>query len=623
MPGRRANRGSARLLSGAFLLLVAMLAPGLAHAWACVTVTQGPEVTGCAPTLGEAVDRACAQHDGTVFSYNGKTWTKEYEHNYGHALGNCRHVAIADTGGSILATATNEQTSATCPDGSQRDNHGQCVEEEECPGGGQPDASGYCYGVCTAYEEGDQRELGFEGYDDGNRCVSNCEFERRFLMFFKNRTQGMYAATGNGCGMNYPLPDGSCAYGCDTPLSNVPPPEPGEPTEICEGETCIEIDDDGNTDGPGESPGDGPDHPTPPGCNVRADGTIVCNSGGSPDGPRATDSDGPDITVDTNGDGTPDITIDTPDDGKGRLPEGTPFDLDGDGNMDGVVGSDGLVYPDADNDGLPDAGSSPALDATNTGSPTDPTCKDDPRTTKNECGDYSPYGECVENPHTWERECLDSGAPCFDDPKTPKNECGGDPEDCEDDPNTMEDECAGIDRDGDGDGDGDDEECVDDPTTQADECGGLGSGGCEDDPQTPENECDIGDQEVGLSGCESPPVCSGSVMDCAVIQLQWESSCSYHVSDTHQGDPRGLKENREEDSGDFLWKDITELEGFSNYGIDFSLPSGGTCPAPYDLTIMGQSISVPWDVLCTLLEYAGILVFIGASILSIRIAVGA
>ncbi len=553
---------------------------------------------------------------GWSFTWDNKTWVigssiRAVDWYYSEVR------ATAAGGHAIWAPVSSEGIGAYCDNGSPKPADGSTCAGE-CPGGGEPDASGHCPGVCTDYQEGQQRTLTIPGFESGELCVSYCAFKPIITAYIRSTTTGLYEATGQSCGMSTPLPNPTCAYGCDEPTDNAPPPEPGEPTEVCEGDQCVEIDDEGGTDGPGESPSEGPDHPTPPGCNVRADGTIVCNSGNDLSGPRAGDSGGPDITIDTNGDGIPDITMDTPDDGKGSLSEGTPFDLDGDGSMDGVVGSDGKVYPDADGDGLPDPGSEPALDPTYTGSPTDPTCVDDPFTTINECGDYSPYGECVENPHTWERECLDTGAPCFDDTSTPENECGGPPGECVDDPDTMEDECAGLDPGGEG-----EEECVDDPETEEDECAGAGSGQCEDDPETPENECELGDQEVGLSGCESAPVCSGSVMDCAVIQLQWESSCSYHVTDTHKGDPRGLGEQREEDSGDFLWKDVTELEGFSDFGIDFSLPSGGTCPPPYDLTIMGQSVSVPWDVLCTLLEYAGILVFVGASIVSIRIAVGA
>ncbi|GJL80360.1 MAG: hypothetical protein NPINA01_33490 [Nitrospinaceae bacterium] len=311
--------------------------------------------------------------------------------------------------------------------------------------------------------------------------------------------------------------------------------------------------------------------------------------------------------MDTDGDGTIDTTIDLTEDGKGNLPQGTPFDSDGDGTNDSVIGHDGKAYPDENEDGQPDPGKPPIVDPSQTSNNQDPLCQDDPTTTANECAPGGP-ANCVENPNTPEKECTDGGGYCVDDPNTLIDECAPDSDDCIDDPNTIEDEC----------GPGHDGDCVEDPTTPELECPAPGSGECIDDPETEEDECGSGKQSVGLSGCQEAPACEGSVFDCALIQLQWETTCTFTIDDNARNSDESLFAPKEEDDGSKLWQDITEIEGFPDFPDPGTASSTAVCPPPLVISTPLGNFSFDISPICPLFNLAGTIILIACSLVGVR-----
>ena len=280
-------------------------------------------------------------------------------------------------------------------------------------------------------------------------------------------------------------------------------------------------------------------HPQNGQCKRLGDETLKCTAPPNSSDPIAADEGGADVTI-TYPDGST-VTYDTTLDGTNDLPSGTALDTDDDGVIDSVVGDNGIIYPDADQNGIADPLSAPNGDTGSQGNDSS----------------ANAAGECVDNPATAWDECH--------------SDTGGD--DCVDDPNTIVSECA------------------DD------------SGSCVDDPSTTENECGQGDRSVSFAGCESQPACEGDPLECAMINLSWQQSCAYYIPENDQNNPDSLTNDKPEDSGDSLWYELDDFS-IDAFSPEYTTVSA-SCPPPYAFNILNSDYQFDACELEPFLEGAG------------------
>jgi hypothetical protein len=137
------------------------------------------------------------------------------------------------------------------------------------------------------------------------------------------------------------------------------------------------------------------------------------------------------------------------------------------------------------------------------------------------------------------------------------------------------------------------------------------------DPETDPAQC-TGDDEGNASGgetCNAPPACSGDVIACAQLRMQWSVRCA--IEGQGEVEVTNPQEGGEGETADDL-RGVQESDGTSLVGqiSDSGFLGGGSCPELPSFTAFGHTFSFsdqPWW--CDFLAVLGMIILaIGAFI---------
>jgi len=118
------------------------------------------------------------------------------------------------------------------------------------------------------------------------------------------------------------------------------------------------------------------------------------------------------------------------------------------------------------------------------------------------------------------------------------------------------------------------------------------------------------------SGCDSPPVCKGDAIQCAIAHNTWNTDCFFSTDTTNiTEDGLGIPvEDRTNEVGDTT--SISSVLDTSSFLAD-------TCPAPRTINVAyGSTMTLDYAPLCEIADIIGSVILISASIISIRIIGG-
>ena len=276
-------------------------------------------------------------------------------------------------------------------------------------------------------------------------------------------------------------------------------------------------------------------------------------------------------------------------------------------------------------------------------------------TTGTEClGNEGAYGDEPEAPDGCSIQDGTIVCDCVANPAAPFCPGGGNDDDCDggvcegpgndpfpDDPNDPGGNGGGSgdptpDPGGDtggnsGQGDGDPDSPGDGPGGGADDSSGTGDGDSDGDGDR-DTDCNpLSTPDCPFSGsgnssrsCDTPPSCTGDPVQCTILKQEWSSMCYPYRNDGSTIDPNFTEEILGVQEGQFFDGRTEEIDLASYATLDQSGYLGAAaCPAPDTIQVLGQAFSIDWSPFCTAAEYLGFLVLIMASILSVRIIMGA
>lgn len=124
------------------------------------------------------------------------------------------------------------------------------------------------------------------------------------------------------------------------------------------------------------------------------------------------------------------------------------------------------------------------------------------------------------------------------------------------------------------------------------------------------------DGVAGGEECDTPPVCTGNPVDCALLQQQFYTRCeaSYVPTDSELEAMFGPSGLNEEGTFDIPVDEVELLDEF-----DRSPLITGACFDDWDMNLLGTTITIPSASMCTLMEYVGYLVILGSLLAGVRI----
>lgn len=119
----------------------------------------------------------------------------------------------------------------------------------------------------------------------------------------------------------------------------------------------------------------------------------------------------------------------------------------------------------------------------------------------------------------------------------------------------------------------------------------------------------------GGTNCDTPPVCSGDVLQCAIISQQYLSRCDF-INDVDNVDTTLTSENT------VVVDEIDVTEQIDTITNNAGFLTNRTCPSLPPVVVMGATID--WDMsgLCTLADILGFLIVAFAGLKSARIIFG-
>jgi hypothetical protein len=132
-----------------------------------------------------------------------------------------------------------------------------------------------------------------------------------------------------------------------------------------------------------------------------------------------------------------------------------------------------------------------------------------------------------------------------------------------------------------------------------------------------------GDGEGSLSGglaCDSPPVCEGDAIECAIVQQTFRTRCVEPVDESDLLAATGLDGIEEEGLAGSTDEPVNVSDAFDGSGW----LSGRSCPSSYNVSLgeWGGSISVPLSDACWFFQAIGLIVLALAYYTAARIVVG-
>ncbi|MBL8642970.1 MAG: hypothetical protein JNK21_03475 [Rhodospirillaceae bacterium] len=433
-----------------------------------------------------------------------------------------------------------------------------------------------------------------------NTCKDDCQYTFTGEGFCGGVGPGIPPSEGAGCTGVFSKNGNSCVTNPDDPVTD-DPVDPNPEYESCDGAECVTTDGDEFCTDAGTCV-DAPDGPDDPGdCDIGTQDAICASGSDEPppapaDPPVPTDHGGPTINNFhfTNGGDSPNVEVhesdgpdwqsDSENDGNGDTPGDEPPCPSGE-----IRGDDGQCTGDGDGDGDGDGesgGTCPPGQERISGSCVNACPPGQTRGSNGACsssvvcplGQRPQGGVCVSNcpaGQTWNAATGQCNSVC------PMGEFWNGTQ-CEE--ITDENEC--------------------DPGEVRDDQG----------------ECGPGDGDGSVSGggsCQSPPICTGDTVQCAVVQQTFETRCAVEALT----DVTGADES--------LGTDYTPDQLFETVTID-DVPTidsagwlGGARSCPFEggfvLSLTGGTVDVDLSMLCDLLAIGAQLVLLLAAIQCMRI----
>jgi len=123
----------------------------------------------------------------------------------------------------------------------------------------------------------------------------------------------------------------------------------------------------------------------------------------------------------------------------------------------------------------------------------------------------------------------------------------------------------------------------------------------------------------GGTTCDSPPVCEGDPIQCAILSQEWRTRCVDQPSESELVAEYGPASNEDGSWFDTETRDIGELSDFAGGWM-----GAGACIADYSLNLGGMlpTVEIPFSEWCWLLEVIGIFTMIAAYVSGARIIIG-
>lgn len=147
-------------------------------------------------------------------------------------------------------------------------------------------------------------------------------------------------------------------------------------------------------------------------------------------------------------------------------------------------------------------------------------------------------------------------------------------------------------------------------------------GFCKSNPNA--NICGEGGTSSGGELCTNPPVCSGDPINCAIQFQTWKTRCEVEKQNTNISEAEAWADEQLS-TGDPASPFADSEKTLVNVGVfdTTDMLGNASCPAPKSFTVLGRTYQIPFDVFCNIATIIGHILVIGASILSLRLVMGA
>lgn len=145
---------------------------------------------------------------------------------------------------------------------------------------------------------------------------------------------------------------------------------------------------------------------------------------------------------------------------------------------------------------------------------------------------------------------------------------------------------------------------------------------CKNNPNS--KLCGEGGTTSGGDVCLSPPVCSGDPINCAIQFQTWKTRCEVEKQNTNISEAKAWADEQLS-TGDPASPFADSQKTYLNVGVfnTTDMLGNASCPAPKSFTVLGRTYQIPFDVFCNIAAIIGHILVIGASILSLRLVMGA